>query len=110
MDVLARVERGDFVVGEKILCLDALERVETGQFAIEDVELGRSWLGVVHIEDRRRAHLRVLHVVFECVCACVTRREELVVVLAVFVSSDPNLFRGWGESGCVYVDGRLKLF
>lgn len=109
MDVLARVERGDFVVGEKILCLNTLERVEIGQFAIEDVKLSRCWLGVVHIEDRR-THLRVLHVVFECVCARVTRREELVVVLTVFVSSDPNLFRGWRESGCVYVDGRLKLF
>lgn len=113
LNVLARVERGDFVIGEKVLCLNALERVEVRQFAIEDVELGRSLLGVVHVEDRGRTHLRVLLVLFECACPFVTRREELVGVFAVFVSSDPNLFSGFSggrESGCVYVDGRLKLF
>ena len=75
MNVLARVEWRNFVVSEKILRFDALKRIKTGQFALEDVELGcRSWLRLLHIEDRTWTHLGVLDVLSERVRACVTRR------------------------------------
>jgi hypothetical protein len=57
LDILARVEGGNFVVAENVLRLNALKWRQISQLPVEDVELGLDRVGLFRLQQRRWADL-----------------------------------------------------